>query len=202
MPIKSVSRFYYDIFNSPVGNLLLVASQQGICQIHFLKENEEAQETLQKRYPEHRVEISILEFKKIKKELTDYFNQRLKTFSLPLKLKGTFFQKKVWQALSAIPYGKTLSYQDVAVRIGKPAAARAVGMACGQNPVAILIPCHRVIGKNGRLTGFGGGLEIKEKLLQLEKNHTKNSDRLSFFTGEKNHAKVLPLFQMSNVCKS
>jgi methylated-DNA-[protein]-cysteine S-methyltransferase len=101
-------------------------------------------------------------------QIDDYLAGRRRQFSLPLALHGTEFQLAVWKALQTIPYGETRSYCDIAAQIGKPKAARAVGMANHNNPVSIIIPCHRVIGKNGGLTGYGGGLHIKKFLLDLE----------------------------------
>ena len=97
-----------------------------------------------------------------------YFDGRLRTFDLPLAPAGTPFQQEVWSALQTIPYGATWSYAELAARIGRPAAVRAVGAANGRNPIPIIIPCHRVIGRDGRLVGFGGGLETKRALLALE----------------------------------
>lgn len=102
------------------------------------------------------------------KQLTDYFAGRRRTFELDLAPSGTPFQMQVWDELRRIPYGTTISYQELAHRIGKPKAMRAVGAANGQNPLPIVVPCHRVIGKDGSLTGFGGGLPCKRALLQLE----------------------------------
>ncbi len=102
-------------------------------------------------------------------QLTAYFEHRLTRFDLPLRLDGTTFQRQVWQALQEIPYGETVSYGWVAHRVGQPTAARAVGLANGRNPVAVVVPCHRVIGASGRLTGYGGGLDRKEHLLALER---------------------------------
>jgi len=107
--------------------------------------------------------------KKTAKQLGEYFSGKRKNFDIPLALNGTEFQKTVWRALQTIPYGETRSYKDIAVLAGKPAAARAVGMANNRNPVSIIVPCHRVIGKNGALTGYGGGLDLKKYLLDLEK---------------------------------
>ena len=107
--------------------------------------------------------------RRCREQLEEYFAGRRKTFDIPLDPAGTPFQKAVWQALQAIPYGQTCSYADIAAYIGRPKACRAVGMANHRNPVAILIPCHRVIGKNGNLTGYAGGLEIKERLVALER---------------------------------
>ena len=101
-------------------------------------------------------------------QLTDYFAARRQTFDLPLAASGTQFQRSVWDALARIPYGELRSYGDIARSIGNPAAVRAVGAANGRNPLPIVVPCHRVIGSNGALTGFGGGLEIKSYLLELE----------------------------------
>ena len=102
------------------------------------------------------------------KQFVEYLDGKRKVFDLPLSLKGTDFQKQVWQALLAIPYGETRSYGQIAAMIGRPRAARAVGMGNHKNPISILIPCHRVIGADGSLTGYGGGLDIKESLLRLE----------------------------------
>ena len=104
-------------------------------------------------------------------ELHEYFRGTRRIFTIPLKLKGTPFQERVWQALREIPYGETRSYQDIALAVGNPKALRAVGGANHRNPVALIVPCHRVIGKDGSLTGFGGGLPIKKWLLEHEKQH-------------------------------
>ncbi len=104
-------------------------------------------------------------------QLTAYFDGVLKKFDLPLQPGGTEFQKEVWNALCQIEYGQTVSYQDIAHSIGRPNAARAVGHANNQNPIPIFIPCHRVIGKNGSLVGYGGGLEVKRRLLDLEQTY-------------------------------
>ncbi|MBP2656680.1 MAG: cysteine methyltransferase [Firmicutes bacterium] len=101
-------------------------------------------------------------------QLKEYFGGKRKSFEFPLAPEGTVFQQAVWEALQVIPYGETRSYKDIAVSINQPNAARAVGMANNRNPIAIVIPCHRVIGANGKLVGYGGGLDIKEKLLGLE----------------------------------
>ncbi|NLM73573.1 MAG: methylated-DNA--[protein]-cysteine S-methyltransferase [Clostridiaceae bacterium] len=109
--------------------------------------------------------------KEAAKQLEEYFAGKRKTFDLPLSPKGTDFQRKVWDVLTRIPYGETLSYGDVAKKIGNPKACRAVGMANNKNPIPIIIPCHRVIGSSGKLVGYGGGLHIKEKLLELEQKN-------------------------------
>ena len=103
-----------------------------------------------------------------KRQLDEYFEGRRTQFTLPIAPAGTAFQREVWKALTAIGYGQTLSYAELARRIGRPSAVRAVGAANGQNPIPIVIPCHRVIGSDGRLVGFGGGIDVKEYLLGLE----------------------------------
>lgn len=105
-----------------------------------------------------------------KRQMMEYFNGMRKEFSLPLAPDGTAFQKSVWTLLQQIPYGETLSYGALAKMLDRPKAARAVGGACHQNPIVIVIPCHRVIGSNGKLTGFGGGITLKHELLKLESN--------------------------------
>jgi len=102
-------------------------------------------------------------------QLHAYLDGRRKAFAVPLDLRGTPFQQSVWEAVSEIPYGKTVAYADIALRIGRANALRAVGQAVGANPVPIIVPCHRVVGKGGQLTGFGGGLPLKERLLALER---------------------------------
>lgn len=115
-------------------------------------------------------EVEFDENNDIQKQLTEYEMGSRKIFDLPLHLIGTDFQKQVWNALLEIPYGETRSYQEIAIRIGKPKALRAVGGACNRNPIGIIVPCHRVIGKNGSLTGYAGGLSYKELLLNHEKD--------------------------------
>ncbi len=105
------------------------------------------------------------------KQLDEYFAGKRKTFDLRLNPKGTPFQKKVWAALCEIPYGKTASYKEIAQAVGNPDAARAVGMACNKNPIAIVIPCHRVVGSNGALTGYASGLDRKKQLLEFEQSN-------------------------------
>jgi methylated-DNA-[protein]-cysteine S-methyltransferase len=107
------------------------------------------------------------------RQLRAYFAGELKDFDLPLAPKGTEFQQNVWAELCKIPYGETISYGELARRIGNPNASRAVGLANGSNPIPVVIPCHRVIGANGKLTGYGGGLPIKERLLALEKKQLR-----------------------------
>ena len=107
------------------------------------------------------------------KQIEEYLLGNRKKITVPIKLKGTEFQKKVWNALLEIPYGKTMSYKQIAEKIGNPKACRAVGMANHNNPIAIIVPCHRVIGNNRKLVGYAGGVEVKQKLLEIESNKYK-----------------------------
>lgn len=142
-----------------IGKVLITEENGAITDVSFYKG-----EIIEKFSQE---ETPLL--KKASEQLEDYFNGRLTKFSLPLAPIGTEFQQQVWSALQDIPYGETASYGEIAKTIGNPKAARAVGMANNRNPIAIFIPCHRVIGANGKLVGYGGGIEIKEALLELEK---------------------------------
>lgn len=108
-----------------------------------------------------------------KRELNEYFAGKRREFSVPIRAEGTEFQKKVWQALVEIPYGETRSYSDIAQMVGSPKAARAVGMANHVNPIPVIVPCHRVVGKGGKLVGYAGGLDMKTALIELEKNNSQ-----------------------------
>lgn len=148
---------------SPVGILTLVASEKGLCAVLWEKEKI------------GRVKIDIGQESKsdkflriVERQLSEFFKGTRTRFELELDMQGTEFQKKVWRALTKIPYGKTASYLDIAHKIGQPTASRAVGMANGKNPISIIVPCHRVIGTNGKLTGYAGGVESKQVLLELE----------------------------------
>src|SRR3954454_5613775 len=107
-------------------------------------------------------------FGEVRRQLDGYFSGALSSFDIPMHLEGSAFQRTVWHALTEIPYGETISYGELARRIGRPELARAVGTANGQNPIAVIVPCHRVIGANGKLVGYGGGLDNKRRLLELE----------------------------------
>ena len=148
---------YYSRTSSPVGTLLLAVSERGLLALEFGRG----------RVPTDWVE-SEEKTAPCARQLAEYFSGRRRRFDLALDLRGTDFQKRCWQELLKIPYGETRSYADIARAIGSPSAVRAVGLANGQNPIAIIVPCHRVIGSDGSLTGYGGGLEIKRKLLELE----------------------------------
>jgi methylated-DNA-[protein]-cysteine S-methyltransferase len=151
----------YTYMESPVGRLLLVGSENGLAGVHFV--NGKSPTIVQKDWL-----LDNSFFADAINQLTAYFNRQLTEFDLEFDLQGTPFQIEVWRALQEIPYGKTISYGELARRINRPLAVRAVGAANGQNPIAIIIPCHRVIGSNGKLTGYGGGMENKEILLALE----------------------------------
>jgi methylated-DNA-[protein]-cysteine S-methyltransferase len=140
---------------SPVGNLRITASEKGIRSVGFTKE-------FQNSKPDNSI-ISYCE-----RQLSEYFQKRRKEFSLPLDMQGTTFQLKVWNELLKIPFGKIISYLELARRLGDEKVIRAAGSANGKNPVAIIVPCHRVIGSNGELVGYGGGLDNKQLLLELE----------------------------------
>jgi methylated-DNA-[protein]-cysteine S-methyltransferase len=148
----------YAIYESPIGQLQLVADEEGLRYIDFDGHHHDPSSW----YRSERALRSYID------ALDAYFGGKLHQFDVPLAPQGTAFQQLVWRTLLEIPYGETWSYGELAKRIGKPNAARAVGLANGSNPIPIMIPCHRVIGSNGKLTGYGGGLSIKEKLLALE----------------------------------
>ncbi|NNG67453.1 methylated-DNA--[protein]-cysteine S-methyltransferase [Caldanaerobacter subterraneus] len=149
----------YKRFNSPVGVLTVFSSGKGICRIEF--ENEKFSLEGFKEGSDFYIEECI-------RQLDLYFQKRLRNFDVKLDLQGTEFQMAVWEEILKIPYGSVVTYGEIARRIGKPKAARAVGQALNKNPIPIIIPCHRVIGSGGNLTGFGGGIEIKKFLLNHE----------------------------------
>jgi len=149
----------YAEMQSPVGRLLLVSDEAGLREIRFEKEGQT---------PEPDWRNAPEELAQERKQLEQYFAGERQEFELRLAPEGTPFQQRVWQELARIPYGETISYGELAKRVGNPAASRAVGAANGQNPIPIVLPCHRVIGSNGKLVGFGGGLDIKQALLETE----------------------------------
>lgn len=147
-------KFTYS-YATPVGKIFIQANENAILKISFFEADGKDEETDLIKEAHH--------------QLLEYFEGKRKDFSLPLSLDGTEFQKTVWESLLKIPYGKTMSYLEIATSIGNEKACRAVGMANNKNPIAIVIPCHRVVGKNGDLTGYAGGLDAKSKLLEIEK---------------------------------
>lgn len=150
--------FASDTLSTPLGALRLEATEMGLSAI--LLPSDGIQTAIRKR--------TNLILEQAKRELDAYFNQRLTQFTVKLDWRGTPFQESVWQALTEIPYGQTVSYRDIACAIERPRSARPVGGAVGRNPLPIIVPCHRVIGSDQSLTGFSGGLWIKERLLKLE----------------------------------
>ncbi|MBN2200321.1 methylated-DNA--[protein]-cysteine S-methyltransferase [bacterium] len=163
-------KLIYSRTKTPLGTLTLVASRKGLFSVILPVKG--------KGIPEAWLRGRLAGLDLVRddpglagtvRQIGEYFGGKRKAFSVRLDLRGTEFQKKVWKALSAIPYGRTETYGSIARRIGRPGAARAVGAACGANPAAIVIPCHRVVGNGGALTGFAGGLAMKKKLLELEK---------------------------------
>lgn len=157
---------YYCYLDTPIGELLLAGDDDALCLVSF-------PEGSMRRDPDPDWIYNEKPFAMARQQLTEYFAGERREFDLPLKLNGTEFQMSVLQALQHIPYGETTSYAEIAERIGRPKAVRAVGAANGRNPIPIIVPCHRVIGSHGELTGFGGGLDTKEALLRLEAEHSQ-----------------------------
>jgi len=157
---------YYCYLDTPIGELLLAGDDDALCLVSF-------PEGSMRRDPDPEWIYNEKPFALARQQLTEYFAGERREFDLPLKLSGTEFQMSVLHALQHIPYGETTSYAEIAERIGRPKAVRAVGAANGRNPLPIIVPCHRVIGSHGELTGFGGGLDTKEALLRLEAEHSQ-----------------------------
>ncbi len=157
---------YYCYLDTPIGELLLAGDDEALCLLGF-------PEGSMRREPEPDWIYSEKPFVKARKQLKAYFKGERKTFDLNLKPGGTEFQLRVLEELQKIPYGTTTSYGEIAKRIGRPKAVRAVGAANGRNPIPIIIPCHRVIGSSGDMTGFGGGIPTKEALIRLELEHSQ-----------------------------
>lgn len=158
---------YYCYMTTPIGELLLAGENDALLMIGFPK-------GAMRRDPEADWIYNEQPLAEARRQLDEYFGGDRKHFDLPLRLEGTAFQVSVLKALQEIPYGETASYGEIARRIGRPKAVRAVGAANGRNPIPIVVPCHRVIGSTGDLTGFGGGLDTKEALLRLEAEHTQD----------------------------
>jgi methylated-DNA-[protein]-cysteine S-methyltransferase len=159
--MEGSAMMYHTTISSPLGNILLAAEEQGLTMINF-QDGEGA-----KQPPCDSVEC-LAPFREAASQIRAYFRGELKSFNLPLSLHGTAFQHSVWNELCRIPFGKTISYRELALRVGRPKAWRAVGSANGRNPLPIVVPCHRVIGSNGQLSGYYGGTHLKEYLLKLE----------------------------------
>jgi len=158
---------YYCYFDTPIGELLLAGEDDALAMIGFPKGS-------MRRDPESDWIYNEKPLAEARRQLQEYFDGERKAFDLPLQLNGTEFQVSVLEALQNIPYGETVSYGEIAKRIGRPKAMRAVGAANGRNPIPIVVPCHRVIGSSGDMTGFGGGIDTKEALLRLEAENTQD----------------------------
>ena len=153
----------YRYHNSPLGSILIVGKGRHLHALTLPTQRTDA-------WPLPEWHLTETGFSDCTRQLDEYFDGKLRKFSLNLAPQGTPFQRQVWDALVQIPYGETRSYQDIARTIGNPKAVRAVGGSNARNPIAIIIPCHRVIGANGKLTGYAGGLQYKRTLLDLERN--------------------------------
>ncbi len=154
-------QFYYDILPSPIGKLLIIADESALKEIIF-------ETNRQKHVINEEWILGSYLIENAKKELNSYFSGQQKEFTVEIDPDGTPFQKQIWKEVKSIPHGQVCSYEDIANRIDHPSACRAVGRANSQNPIPIIIPCHRVIGKSGKLTGYSGGLDKKQSLLLLE----------------------------------
>ncbi|MBT8079917.1 MAG: methylated-DNA--[protein]-cysteine S-methyltransferase [Gammaproteobacteria bacterium] len=157
---------YYCYLDTPIGDLLLAGEDDALCLVGF-------PEGSMRREPENDWIYSEKPFAEARRQLGEYFAGKRQAFDLKLNPNGTEFQLRVLEELQRIPYGSTTTYGDIATRIGRPKAVRAVGAANGRNPIPIIIPCHRVIGSTGKMTGFGGGIPTKEALLRLELEHSQ-----------------------------
>jgi O-6-methylguanine DNA methyltransferase len=159
--MPSMKTLYYSIWQSPIGPLTLVSSARGLVALEF--------GAARVKDPRHTALVqSDKMLEPYRRELEKYFAGELRDFTVPLDLRGTDFQMRCWHALLKIPYGQTRTYADQARAVGQPKAFRAVGMANHDNPIAIIVPCHRVVASDGTLGGYGGGLALKQKLLDLE----------------------------------
>nr|WP_106779747.1 methylated-DNA--[protein]-cysteine S-methyltransferase [Lysinibacillus timonensis] len=167
--MNNTMTIYYSLFNYKEWTMYIAATEKGLC---YVGSQGEPLEELEKWIKKHNPHAMLVENEEKLipsiDELKEYFDGKRKDFSSSFDLLGTPFQVNVWNTLFQIPFGKTKCYSDIANEINNPKAVRAVGTAIGSNPIAIIIPCHRVLGKNGTLTGYSGGLPVKERLLQLE----------------------------------
>jgi AraC family transcriptional regulator of adaptative response/methylated-DNA-[protein]-cysteine methyltransferase len=159
---------------SSLGAVLVAATDKGICAIFFGEDREALERELSRRFPRATLQSGDKPFAKLIAAVVACIEAPAKALELPLDIRGTAFQRQVWEALREIPHGETATYGDIARRIGKPAAVRAVGTACGANHIAVAIPCHRVVGRDGALTGYRWGVERKRKLLEREKRKPRD----------------------------
>jgi len=177
---RDLDCLYARWFESPLGPLLALANDEGVHLLEFVDRRglERELQTLRRRVPHHVVPGDHAHLDSIARELGEYFNGESLDFATPIKLEGSPFQRAVWEALREIPSGATRSYAEIAARVGKPNAVRAVGRANGDNKLVIIVPCHRVIGADGTLTGYGGGLWRKAWLLEHERRYTASPGQL------------------------
>lgn len=168
---------YWSLLEHKDWNFYIASTSKGLVFVGSQnKRFEEMSEWAKKYFPRSPLVAAVEKNQRYNVEIIEYLEGKRKTFTVPFDYNGTAFQLAVWNALCEIPYGQTKSYSDIANRINKPAAVRAVGAAIGANPILITVPCHRVVGKNGLLTGYRGGLEMKTKLLNLEKQSTFSNE--------------------------
>ena len=172
--MKPVEAPYYSELDSPIGQLLLVGGEASLRCLYML--DQEHQLPLAEG-----CERNDRAFRDVRQQLTAYFAGKLRSFEVATAVEGSAFQKQVWRALLDIPFGETESYGQLARRIGNDKASRAVGLANGRNPISIIVPCHRVIGADGSLTGYGGGMERKKWLLEHEKRNAQKAESLRSF---------------------
>jgi methylated-DNA-[protein]-cysteine S-methyltransferase len=159
--VKENTMLSYDYCDTPLGRMLLVANEKGLCGLHFVG---------QKYFPQKGKDWIQDEkvLKRAKREVMEYFAGKRKRFDVPLAPEGTAFQRAIWREIAKVPFGETITYSELARRAGFPNCARAAGAATGRNPVGVIVPCHRIVGTNGSLTGYAGGLPKKKALLALE----------------------------------
>lgn len=154
---------YYDFYDGPQGKMLLVANDDGLSGVYF-----SGQKYFPQIDPEWRQDASNASLCQAKRELAEYFSGKRERFEMTLAPEGTPFQRSVWKAIFAVDFGKTITYGELAHRAGCPGSARAAGAATGRNPISVIVPCHRIVGSDGSLTGYAGGLDRKRALLALE----------------------------------
>lgn len=158
---------YYSKFETPLGKIRMAFSCDKVVKISFSNEDDDQFFIFLSKYFDKVVKAEKVP-ERYEQEIIDYLDGKLKEFHIPIELKGTPFQVKVWKELLKIPYGETRSYKEISIAIGREKAFRGIGQACSRNPIPLIVPCHRVIGSNGELVGYAGGIELKEKLLNME----------------------------------
>ena len=161
--MRELTNIYMDIFRKPqLGDIYISSNIDGLCRVKISSNMEREEKWLNNNFNGVKIHFGTGKNQVYINQLDEYFNGKRTKFELRMNIVGTEFQKSVWNVLKDIPYGKTLSYKEVAIKVGKPKAARAIGQANNRNPISIIIPCHRVIGADGSLTGYGGGMNAKD----------------------------------------